>query len=98
MDKMVNSYLSHFSKYQALKPFFSIGFFVWCIMLCLYVSIIRKDKVLALMAIPSLMVIATLLVATPVFSEFRYAYSVFCTMPVIGIVACMGNNKEAPAI
>lgn len=94
MDKMVNSYLSHFSKYQALKPFFSIGFFVWCVLLCLYVAIIRKDRVLALMTIPSLMVVTTLLVATPVFSEFRYAYSVFCTMPVIGVMACIGKMNQ----
>jgi uncharacterized membrane protein len=62
------------------------------------VAIIRNDKVLALIAVPSLMVIATLLVATPVFSEFRYAYSVFCTMPVIGIMACISNKKEAPTV
>lgn len=94
MNKMVNSYLSHFSKYQALKPFFSIGFFVWCILLCLYVSMIKKDKVLALMTIPSLMIIVSLLVATPVFSEFRYAYGIFCTMPVLWVMATVDNGKS----
>ena len=92
MNKMVNSYLSHSTKYFVLKPLVSIGLFVWCILLFLYVSAIRKDKVLAMMAIPSLMVILSLLVATPVFSEFRYAYSVFCTMPVIGIMAFIGKK------
>lgn len=95
LDNMFNHSLSHFLKSKLLKPLVSIGFFVWCVMLCLYVAIIRRDKVLALMAIPSLMVIATLLIATPVFSEFRYAYSVFCTMPVLAIMAYVGklNNK-----
>ena len=94
MNKAVNSYLSHFSKYKVLKPFFSIGFFVWCILLCLYASIIKKDKVLALMTIPVLMIILSLLVATPVFSEFRYAYSVFCTMPVIALMTFVGFKRN----
>lgn len=33
--------------------------------------------------VPALSVIATLLIATPVYSEFRYAYSVFCTLPFL---------------
>lgn len=94
MNKAVNSYLSHFSKYKVLKPFFSIGFFVWCILVCLYASIIKKDKVLALMTIPVLMIILSLLVATPVFSEFRYAYSVFCTMPVIAVMTFVGYKRN----
>lgn len=94
LDNVFNHSLSYFLKSKLLKPLVSIGFFVWCIMLCLYVAIIRKDKKLALMAIPSLMIIATLLVATPVFSEFRYAYSVFCTMPVIGVMAYIGNMNQ----
>ena len=94
MNKAVNSYLSHFSKYEVLKPFSSIGFFVWCILLCLYASIIKKDKVSALMTIPVLMIILSLLVATPVFSEFRYAYSVFCTMPVIAVMTFVGYRRN----
>lgn len=94
LDSLFNHGLSHFLKSKLLKPLISIGLFVWCIMLCLYVAIIRKDKVLALITIPSLMVIVTLLMATPVFSEFRYAYLVFCTMPVIGIMAYIGNMNQ----
>ena len=97
LDNLFNHALSHFLKSHVLKPLVSIGFFVWCIIICLYVSVIRKDKVLALAAIPSLMVMASLLVATPVFSEFRYAYSVFCTMPVIGVLAYMGNKSVTEA-
>lgn len=94
LNSLFDHSLSHFLKSKLLKPLVSIGLFVWCIILFLYVSIIRKDKVLAMMAIPSLMVIATLLVATPVFSEFRYAYTVFCTMPVIFVMAVIGSRKS----
>lgn len=87
MNKLFNKYQSHFLKFPLMKPLFSIGLFVWSILIVLYLSIVRKDKILAFMTIPSLMVILTLLVATPVFSEFRYAYSVFCTAPVIWLMA-----------
>lgn len=87
MNKLVNKYLSHFLKFPLLKPLVSIGFFVWSILIVLCSAIIKKDEKLALVTIPSLMVILTLLVATPVFSEFRYAYSVFCTAPVIWLIA-----------
>lgn len=95
MNKLVNKYLSHFLKIPVLKPLVSIGFFVWSILIALYISIIRKDKVLALITIPSLMVVFSLLVATPVFSEFRYAYSVFCTSPVIWIMAYVCCRKSS---
>lgn len=94
MNKLVNKYLSHFLKIPLLKPLVSIGLFVWSILIVLYLSIIKKDKILALMTIPSLMVILTLLVATPVFSEFRYAYSVFCTAPVIWLLAYVRRRES----
>lgn len=94
VNKMFNSYLSHFLKFPVLTPLVSIGFFVWCLLLFLYVAVIRKDKALALLIIPSLMVVLSLLVATPVFSEFRYAYSIFCTMPVIGIMTFISCRRS----
>ena len=33
--------------------------------------------------VPILMVVGTLLVAAPVYCEFRYAYTVFTTLPLI---------------
>ena len=94
MNKLVNKYLSHFLKFPLLKPLVSIGFFVWTLLIVLFLAIIKRDKKLAFMTIPSLMVILTLLVATPVFSEFRYAYSVFCTAPVIWLMAYAGCRES----
>ena len=41
----------------------------------------------AVLALPALMVVATLLIGTPVFCEMRYAYSVFTTLPLVMTVA-----------
>ena len=35
------------------------------------------------MAIPVLAIIVSLLISTPVYAEFRYAYSVFCSLPFV---------------
>lgn len=94
INKLANKYFSHFLKFPLLKPLISIGFFVWILLIVLYLSIIKKNRLLAAITIPSLMVILTLLIATPVFSEFRYAYSIFCTVPAICIIAYISCNHE----
>lgn len=65
-----------------LRPFESIGLHVWIMAILCYFGFIKRKKEF-LLTIPSLMVIATLLVATPVYSQFRYAYPVFTTLPFI---------------
>lgn len=48
-----------------------------------FASIARKDKTGIFMAIPVLAIIVSLLISTPVYAEFRYAYSVFCSLPFV---------------
>ena len=64
------------------QPFVSIGLQVWTLLVCFFLNIRWKqqEKVLA---VPLLIILAGLWVGTPVFSEFRYAYPVFLTLPVI---------------
>ena len=48
---------------------------------------------------PFLAVVLTLLVATPVYSEFRYAYAVFCGTPFLFAEAghhLFGTVKNVP--
>lgn len=61
----------------------SIGLHVWIVAAACVVGIGRKRWKAAFLAIPLLAVIASLMVATPVFAEFRYAYCIFTCMPVI---------------
>lgn len=65
-----------------LQFFVSIGFHVWIVMLLALYSIIQKKREV-LLTIPLISIILTLMIATPVFSEFRYAYSIFTTLPLI---------------
>lgn len=90
-------YLSKFeanTEFPPLLLFVSIGFNVWILALATYATILKKDYSALFTSVPSLMTIATLLVATPVFSEFRYAYAVFCCLPFILYVSFTPSAQE----
>lgn len=83
MHLWLYQYVESFSDSNVLVIFLSIGFYVWIVSMVCYISLIRKDKIACFLTFPVLAVILTLLVATPVFAEFRYAYAVFCTVPFL---------------
>lgn len=60
----------------------SIGLHVWAMAVLFLVAALHSRKE-AMLTVPILMVVGTLLVATPVYCEFRYAYTVFTTLPLI---------------
>ena len=94
LDKIVDSYLSLFEKSPVLRIIYCIGFAVWIAVFLLYLAILKEDKInLFLISLP-LLIIATLLIATPVFSEFRYAYSLFCCLPFLITITLLPIKKN----
>lgn len=85
-------YLESYNALPFLNPFISIGLSVWILLALLYKTIIAKNKYLLLLLIPLLTTWLTLLIATPVFSEFRYVYFLFTCLPFL-IVISQINNK-----
>lgn len=83
MNRYFNEYLWLFENNGFLQIFLCIGFYVWIDLLLCFISIVRKDKAGLFMTIPVLAIIFSLLISTPVYSEFRYAYAVFCSLPFI---------------
>ncbi len=75
-----------------LQYFVSVGLHVWLVALLMIYTLIKKKREFIL-TIPVLAIILTLLVATPVFCEFRYAYSIFTTLPIL-IFATLYNPEE----
>ena len=73
--------------------FLSIGFMVWLLLMFVYKSVIYKRKDLFFIIVPPLLVIATLLIATPLYAEFRYAYAVSVILPFI-IAMSVCNAKR----
>lgn len=78
-----DEYLFLFTDIHGLRLFLSIGLFVWIDILMLMVAMLRKDKIGIFVSLPILVIVMSLLIATPVFSEFRYIYAAFCTLPMI---------------
>ena len=60
----------------------SIGLHVWALVSCTVINILKKKKEF-LLSIPLLVLIAGLWLGTPVYSEFRYAYPMFVSLPLI---------------
>lgn len=85
--KALEKYLNIWENSTILQTFLSIGFMVWILLIIFYIALINKNRYYICLVIPFLILIITLLIATPVYSEFRYVYSVFCAIPLIlGIV------------
>lgn len=92
VSKVLNWYLWLYSKIDPLQIFLCIGFHVWLIVLLIYICIIRKCREEGFLCIPNLAVIGSLIISTPVYSEFRYAYSIFCSIPFL-VVVVLASSK-----
>lgn len=60
----------------------SMGAMFWVLICCMTISVMKKQYERLISYLPGLAVILTLFIATPVSSEFRYAYSLACTLPL----------------
>ena len=72
----------YLEKPAVLQPLTSIGLYVWMLVTCFIVNVLKKRKEF-LLAIPILVLAVGLWLGTPVFSEFRYAYPMILAMPMI---------------
>ncbi len=72
----------YLEKMTLLQPLYSIGLHVWALFACFFLNLWKKREEFAL-AVPILVLIVGLWLGTPVYAEFRYAYPLFLTMPVI---------------
>lgn len=70
----------------------SLGANTWLLLFALACALYRKRRIAAFL--PALCLLGSLMLATPVYNEFRYAYGVFAALPVlVGVGA--GREKEA---
>ena len=61
----------------------SVGFYLWLALFVIFNCFVQKRLLSALCFVPNLAIIATLLIATPVAADIRYAYSLVLSMPVL---------------
>ena len=78
---------------EILKPVTSIGLYMWILEIALLFSMIRKNKIGIFICVPTLAVIISLLISTPVYCEFRYIYCLFTSFPLIVCNFIIKDNK-----
>lgn len=86
LNTLFREYLWIFLNTQCLRIFMSIGLLVWLDLIMFMISLFRRDKIGAFVSIPILAITVSLLLATPVFAEFRYLYAGFCAMPLLIVI------------
>lgn len=73
--------------------FWSIGLGFWFLVFSLFLGLYRKNK-LAISYIPFLGLWITMMLASPVYAEFRYVFGLFTCMPLIILVPFLKNKEE----
>ena len=69
-------------KMGVFQPLFSIGLYVWLLIICCIINGLKGRKE-ALLTVPLLVILFGLWLGTPIYAEFRYAYPVILTLPMI---------------
>lgn len=73
----------------------SMGAAFWFFIFCIGNIIIRREKEKLIYFIPGFAMYLTVLIATPVATEFRYVYFMIFSLPFYAVVSCL--NIPAPA-
>ena len=93
---LVEEYFSFFETSPLLQAFLSIGLHSWLAFAGAYGAWVKRDRRALLVAAVPILVVLSLLAATPVYTEFRYAYSLFCSMPFL-LTVCLTPREETGA-
>lgn len=72
----------------------SIGACTWTCMFFMGFCYLKRRKSFLLVYIPVFAVLFTLFIATPVYAEFRYAYSLFTTVPLLFAIPFINGGKS----
>ncbi len=94
LNTLFKEYLWLSTNIVIMRPFLSIGVFVWLDMVLLMIALLKKDRHGAIATLPVLLIVLSLLIATPVYSEFRYIYAAFCSLPMTAMIALRPKKEE----
>lgn len=102
LPAVIASFLASFAKTMpqlpVLKYLFSNGAAVWLCITLLGYCIAKKQYSQLLIFVPVLAIWFTLLIATPLDNEFRYAYSIFTTLPLLIVIPFSHVNSDKGSV
>ena len=91
MDKMNN--IINQRKVPLISMAFSIGFTFWIVLICAIYTVYKKKYKYLLVYIPIFALWLTT-IASPVWCEYRYIYSMFTCIPLLTVANISFENKE----
>lgn len=91
--RLYSAWFRFAEKPAALQMLYSIGLRVWILIACCVVCCLQKRKHW-LIAVPALVVTVGLWLGTPVFAEFRYAYPMVLTSPLVLMVTLYDRKTD----
>lgn len=91
--KLFRGWVNKFNSVPIFEVFRSVGLHVWIFTLCEMILFAKKRKE-GLICVMPIAVVLTLLISTPVFCEFRYAYAVFTLFPFVMLLTFFTPGKK----
>ena len=96
VSSLFGALFRYLEKPVIFQSLYSIGLYVWILLGCCLLNIWRKRKEF-LLTIPVIVLVVGLWLGTPVYAEFRYAYPLFLTIPVI-LAATLFSAEQKPTL
>lgn len=98
LNMLFDRYIGTFDDFMTLQLMICTGLFVWAYLFSGLICLIRKDKVGAILSVPVLCVVQTLILGVPVACDLRYIYCAFCGFPFALALATRprGDGSSAP--
>ena len=94
VNSLVHAWAKFFEYFELFKPFVSIGFHTWLILLVCFLGYRKKDRLTVFLTVPCLSIVFSLMIGTPSFAEFRYAYALFCCLPFLAATAFRNTSSK----
>ena len=93
VHRFMDEYLWLYYNNNILETFTAVGLFVWIVLALLSLCIAKRDRAGIVAIVPILAILLSLLVSSPVYSEFRYMYALFCALPIL-VAKSVSSDKQ----
>lgn len=91
LNNAFNEYCWLFEELPVLQLFLCMGLHMWIGLVILFMALVKKNKEEIMITLPILLILLSLVIATPLSMEFRYFYAAFCVLPVT-VPVIFGND------
>ncbi|WP_034445940.1 DUF6020 family protein [Butyrivibrio sp. AE2032] len=93
LSLIFDEYCWMFDDLKILELLTSIGLFTWINIVCFFIGCIKRDRITVLVSSVIVFLVLSLMLATPVWAEFRYIYGAFCALPIVAVIALRPNEE-----